>query len=105
MERNEIITKLKKLKPELAKEGIILIGFFGSYARGDNQASSDIDLLYSIKDPAQFAKKYGIFGSFAKLQEIKEHLSKEFGTPIDLVAESSLNEIGKKYIFKDLINV
>ena len=105
MNKSEIIAKLKDLKPKLANDGIILIGFFGSYAREDNTNSSDIDLLYSIKDPKEFAKKYGMFGSFAKLQEIKESLAHEFGVSIDLVAKSSLNDVAKKYIFKDLINV
>ena len=105
MNKDEIIAKLKDLKPKLYKDGIILIGFFGSRAREDNTNSSDIDLLYSIKDPKEFAKKYGMFGSFAKLQEIKESLANEFGVSIDLVAKNSLNDVAKKYIFKDLINV
>ncbi len=106
MDKKEIIAKLKELKPKLEKDGIILIGFFGSYAREDNDTSSDIDLLYIIKNPKEFVTKHGIFGSFAKLQEIKDYLSDEFGgIPIDLVAKNSLNEVGKKYILKDLINV
>ena len=91
----------------MKKDGITILGIFGSYARGDftKDKDSDIDLLYEIDNPSEFVKVNGAFGAFTKLVEIKEFLSCEFGKPLDLAAKSSLNEIGEKYILKDLVDV
>ena len=105
MNKNDILKRLEVLKPKLAEDGITILGVFGSYARGDFSKDSDIDLLYEIDNPTEFVKVNGGFGAFTKLLEIKEFLSAEFGKSIDLVAKSSLNEIGEKYILKDLVDV
>jgi len=105
MDKNDILKRLESLKPKLAQDGITILGVFGSYARGDFSMDSDIDLLYEIENPSKFVKENGGFGAFTKLMEIKEFLSAEFGKSVDLVAKSSLNEIGKKYILKDLVDV
>ena len=36
MTAKEILKKLSDLKPKFKKDGIIIVGLFGSYARGDN---------------------------------------------------------------------
>ena len=38
--------KIKELKALLKKEGFIIDEVFGSFARGDYNQNSDIDLLY-----------------------------------------------------------
>jgi predicted nucleotidyltransferase len=105
MTQSDILDKLEVLKPKLKDDGITIIGIFGSYARGDFSKDSDIDLLYEIDNPSKFVKVNGGFGAFTKLVEIKEFLSAEFGKSVDLVAKSSLNEIGEKYILRDLVDV
>ncbi len=105
MDKNDILKRLEVLKPKLEQDGITILGIFGSYARGDFSKDSDIDLLYEIENPSEFVKVNGGFGAFTKLVEIKEFLSCEFGKSVDLVAKSSLNEIGEKYILKDLVDV
>ena len=45
MNKDEILTELSKLKKTYEKEGIIILGLFGSYAQNCQKESSDIDIL------------------------------------------------------------
>lgn len=105
MSINEITQKLNLLKPQLKKEGISLIGIFGSYARGDYNSSSDVDILYKIDNVKEFYFKNRGFNSFTKLTELKEFIEKELNKSIDFVDINSLNSIGKDFIIKEVKNV
>lgn len=105
MTKNYILNKLLELKPILKNEGFTIVGIFGSYARGDYQNQSDIDILYTLTDPRKFTKINGGFGAFTKIKETKEFLAKEFGKNIDFVDKDSLSRTGEKYILRDLVNV
>ena len=50
MNENNVYEKLRLIKPILSSDGIEILGIFGSYSRGDFTSSSDIDILYEIKD-------------------------------------------------------
>ena len=104
-DKNTIIKKIKSLKNELSSDGVSILGIFGSLSRDDWTEKSDIDILYEIKNPTKFAKKYDGFGAFSRLAQIKEQLSKELESRVDLVAKSSLNKMVEKHIFRDLISV
>jgi len=95
--------KLKFLKSLLKKEGFVIDGVFGSFARGDYNQNSDIDLLYHLEEP--FFSKYPGFRGFKRLEEIKDFLKKELKRDIDLAPSDNLSKVGKKYILKDLVNV
>ena len=47
-QKNEILSKLKELKPTYAQEGLILLGLFGSYAKDTQTKYSDIDVAYKL---------------------------------------------------------
>ncbi len=102
MTKNEILDKLILLKPALKKDGITLLGIFGSYARGDYTQESDIDILYKLDDAREFTQRNGGFGAFTKLIEIKESISGILKKPIDFVDKDALNEIGREFILKEL---
>ncbi len=83
---NKIVQYLKSFNPSR-------IGIFGSFARGDVNSSSDIDILVSFK---------GGLG-LLQLVRIERELSNVLGKKVDLVTERSLkNEKLKKYIYNDL---
>ena len=105
MTKKYIINRLLELKPALTKEGFIIVGIFGSYAREDYTKNSDIDILYTLIDPHKFTKKNGGFGAFTKIREMKDFLANEFGKSIDFVEKSSLSRTGRKYILEDLVRV
>jgi len=99
MNKNEILSKLKELKPRYEKEGLILLGLFGSYAENKQTKFSDIDVAYKL-DYDKFSQKYkGGFAKLLRIDDIKKELQSIFKTPIDLIPDSN------KSILKDLINV
>ena len=84
--KREIINYLKKFNPER-------IGIFGSFARGEENSTSDLDILVS------FHKSFGLL----QMVRIERELSDIVGRKVDLVTEKALkNEKLKSYIFKDL---
>ncbi|WP_428738419.1 nucleotidyltransferase family protein [Sulfurimonas sp.] len=99
MTKNEILSKLKELKPAYEKEGLILLGLFGSYAKDSQTKFSDIDIAYKL-DYDKFSSNYRDgFAKLLRIDDIKKELQNTFKAPIDLVPDSN------KAILKDLINV
>lgn len=99
MDKNEIVLKLKEMKPLYEKEGLILLGLFGSYAKGKQTQFSDIDIAYKL-DYDKFSLEYkGGFAKLLRIDAIKNELQKVFKKPIDLVPDSN------KAILKELVYV
>ena len=97
MNKNEILNKLKELKPIYQNEGLEILGVFGSYAKETNTKYSDIDIAYKL-DYDKFSKKYiGGFSKILRIDEIKDELKAIFKTEVDFVSDSN------KKIMKDLI--
>ena len=49
---NQILKLLRAEKSNLAKEfGVINIGLFGSFARGQSSKNSDIDFIVELREP------------------------------------------------------
>ena len=91
--------KLQYLKKSLQKDGFIIDGIVGSYARGEKNYN-DIDILYHLDE--KFFNKYNGFEGFIKLDEIKQNLEKNLNEKVDIIDKTTLNEIGKKYILRDI---
>jgi predicted nucleotidyltransferase len=102
MKKEEIIQKLKDLKPQYSREGLIIRGLFGSYSRDEETDSSDIDIL--IESTPDFASRYG-FKAISRLNEIKEEISTLFGLSVDLADCTGMGKTGKKFIIDRTIYV
>jgi len=74
------------------------ISVFGSYARGEETAKSDIDLLVALK-PSHLRPVLGLFDFIRLEQELK----KELGREVDLVTEEGLNSRRKPFIKRDRV--
>lgn len=74
---------------------IIRIGLFGSYARGDQNVNSDIDLLVEFEDNTQ--DLYDL-----KLQ-LKDFFQKNLGIEIDICREKYIKPRIKKSILKETV--
>jgi uncharacterized protein len=59
MRRDEIIAKLKDIRPLLEAEGVRHVAVFGSRARGDFHDESDLDVLLDV-DPSSRFSIYGL---------------------------------------------
>lgn len=105
MDKESILSTLKKQKSIYAKDGVSIIGLFGSFATNHDDNYSDIDIAYSIDYPT-FSKKFSDgFSKILKLQEIKKELENLFHKKIDLVSMNSKNERFVQHIKKELIYV
>ncbi len=88
--RNEILSKLRELKPTLYKEySIKKIGLFGSFLDGTFTENSDIDILVELEKPIGW-----------KFFSLELYLEKIFNRKIDLVTKNALKKQIKDSIFK-----
>ena len=93
---DEIKSVLKKYEKELKKKyGVKEIGIFGSYLRGENKKSSDIDILIEFYQKAEM--------DLIRFVELEECLSGLLGIKVDLVMKSALKpRIGRR-ILKEVV--
>jgi len=90
---DEIISRLESHAKELREMGVEKIGVFGSYARGEADPASDIDILVKLRVKS-FFKGY---------MRIKLRLEDLLGHPVDLVMEDSLREELRPHILGEVI--
>ncbi len=96
MTTEEITEFLAAHKDEMAQRfGVVKIGLFGSYARGDDREDSDIDIAIEM-DTQHIADSY-----FGTLHFLEDHLQKK----IDLGLLSNLRPELKERITKEIIYV
>jgi uncharacterized protein len=89
-----ITTQQKKIIQQiLAPFEPTQIGIFGSHARREATATSDLDIL------VDFNKKYSLFD----LLELEEKLAEALPFKIDLVTGRSLNPAVKNQVDKEVI--
>ena len=78
--QNDIIDKLKELKPELYKDfRVKKIGLFGSFSNESYSEESDIDLLVELEKPIGW-----------KFLSLEIYLEKVFNRKVDLVTKKAL---------------
>ena len=84
MDREQVIAKLREHEPELKASGIARLSLFGSVARGDNNSTSDVDLM------AEFdrAKHFTLFS----LSGVRLQISDILGVPVDLAERRMLKD-------------
>jgi len=83
-QKNIIIQNLSRYKPKR-------LGIFGSYARGENKANSDLDIL------VEFGERI----SLLDLIGLEQDLSEILGVKVDLVTERALSKHVRPYVEKD----
>jgi len=94
--RQDILSSLKKLKGEAAKEySVKTIGVFGSVARDEQTDESDIDLL------VEFSKPVG----FVTFMRLENFLSERLSRHVDLVTPDSLKAVIRQDVLSEVIYV
>jgi len=69
-----------------------LIGIFGSYARGEANENSDLDILVSFREKVNLWDLIGL----------EEELTEKLHIDVDLITERSLNPLIIPFIYKEL---
>jgi predicted nucleotidyltransferase len=86
---------VSQIKPILLKYGVTKSDLFGSYARGDFNDQSDIDLLVDVPDGT----------SLFDIIYLKNDLEKTLGREVDVVTYDSVDKYLKPYIFQDIVSI
>jgi len=79
--RSEVLRTLKALEPELRAEGVRHVSLFGSIARGEGSAASDVDLALDL---APGAAPSG-FQFVAYVDRLKLRLAAALSRKVDIV--------------------
>ena len=78
---SDIITFLQAHKVEMTERfGVVSLGLFGSYARGEAREDSDIDIAIELRPEKK---------SLGNFLGIRRYLEQELGKPVDLGIEST----------------
>ena len=96
MERTspEILAVLQQNRDTLRGFGVRRLGLFGSYARGKQTTTSDLDFVVELEERS--------FDSFMGLKLFLEDL---FGRPVDLVLEHTIKPRLRPHIMESLTDV
>lgn len=98
MRSDEVIERLNRHRDELTREyGVKSLALFGSVARGEAEAGSDVDLLVEFDD-----RPVGLF----HLIGTEQHLAELLGVDkVDLVMRRSIIPELRRIILEEVIDV
>jgi uncharacterized protein len=93
---NEIQTNLSQLKPFLQQTyQVAQVGIFGSYVRGEQTPTSDLDILIEFIPTARFG--------LVKFCELENYLSETLNLKVDLVMKAGLKPTIGDRILQEVI--
>lgn len=88
-----IVATIRKNSKKLKELKVIRLSVFGSFARGEQRASSDIDLL------VEFSENVGFFHFF----DVKVFLESILGRAVDLVVEDAIRPEFQNKIKREMV--
>ena len=95
-ELDKILLKLKKRKTTLKRKfKVRSMGVFGSYSRGEQRRTSDVDVL------VEFYEAPGLLGYVS----LEDELSRYIGKKVDLVMKSALKPRIGRQILREVVYV
>lgn len=96
MRRNNAIIKLRAQAKALRAFGVTHLYLFGSTARNEAEARSDIDVFYDYS---------GSTFSLINVVRIKRHLETELGVKVDAIPRNSLHPRMKSDVQRTAVRV
>jgi uncharacterized protein len=92
MNKDEVLEMLEANRETIRRFGVRRLGIFGSYARGEQNETSDMDFL------VEFDEK-----TFNNYMDLKFFLEKLFGRSVDLVIADAVKPRLRKPIFEETV--
>jgi predicted nucleotidyltransferase len=93
--RSEVLERLRQHYPDLASQfKVSNLALFGSFARDEPTATSDVDLLVSFAEPIGFG-----------FMHLGDRLEDLLGRRVDLVASDGIKENRRPSILSGVIHV
>jgi predicted nucleotidyltransferase len=82
MTSSEVLETLRRIEPALRERGVRHAALFGSVARGQHRADSDIDIMIEIDPDARIT----VF----EYVDLKDYIASLFSQPVDVVNRDGL---------------
>jgi uncharacterized protein len=96
LNRAEVLSLLESRREEIRHRfSVDSLSLFGSAARDEMRADSDVDVLVRFAGPVTFGAYMGLLG----------YLEELFQTKVDLVTEAMIKPRMRAHVEKDLIRV
>ncbi len=95
MDLASVLGLLTEHQPTLRKMGVASLAIFGSVARDEARADSDVDLLVEIEAPV----------TFDRYMDVKFYLEDLLAKPVDLVTALSLKPQLRAIVEREAIRV
>ena len=95
MKREEVISTLRAHEGELRRRGVLHAALFGSVARNQAKAGSDIDIFIEVMPDAEI----GVFEYVA----ITHYLADLFSNPVDVSNRSCLKALVRPSAERDAV--
>ena len=95
MKSKQVISLIKKHRPDLEKFGVKSLALFGSVAREEAGPESDVDILVEFEGRA----------TFDRFMDTKYYLEEILGCRVDLVVPSAIKPRMKPTIMQELVYV
>ena len=93
-DKEEVMRKIKADPGALKRYGVKQLGLFGSFARGEQKSSSDLDFLVELEKE-----------TFRAYMGLKFFLEDLFGCKVDLVMKDSVKPRLRDIILREVIYV
>jgi len=90
--RQDLRTHLPELRD---RYGVTYLGIFGSYVRGEQKKTSDVDILVEFDRP----------GTLLDFIHLQNDLEDRLGVRVDLVEKSGLKSAIKPYVLAEVVPV
>src|SRR3989344_7251957 len=98
MKNNNTINEIREqIEPVLRKYPISYAGVFGSFARGEENSKSDVDIMIRLKPNNTF--------SLFNLIGVENELANKTGRRVDLATEKNIGKYMRSSVFRDLKSV
>ena len=95
MSKDEVLKVIRSHKKELDSFNVKSLALFGSAARDESHALSDIDILVEFQDKA----------TFYQYMKLKFFLEDTLGCPVDLVTRKSLRPQIRHSVEREALHV
>jgi predicted nucleotidyltransferase len=97
MSRDEIVARIRKRADAIRAEGVTALYLFGSVARDQAHANSDIDIFVDYDPSSKF--------SLLKLSGIRLIIMDEIGCNVDITTSNSLHPRLRDRILADAVRI
>jgi predicted nucleotidyltransferase len=84
MDKGSVLQTLREHQAELRDAGIVHLRLFGSVARGESSADSDVDLMVDLEGSKRF--------TLVSMAHLENRLAELLGVKVDLSPADSMKE-------------